>query len=220
MFPSPKKHAIGVFLSSDNNYGIQGIFDVPDISGNLGSIEPIAWDWAEYGFFGFSDPDIVYHDNSIVPWIVSCIGSTTNSEGPCVDSVMIFHTWEENPDTGAVVNWFSGYEYCSNVSIAMDDDSKKLYGICEIKNGTNQDLLFFRGDYVSSSGSMDLDFYNKSFAGSESLTHPKIFVKGNHIYVVTVSDIEGVILYKSTNGGLSFTKTPIDIPMSSKYRFM
>ena len=67
--------------------------------------------------------------------------------------------------------------YCSNLFIDTDDSAKYLYGICEIKNGTNQDLKFFSG-YHRVSGSppqpeIVLDYQN--FSGPESLMHPQIF---------------------------------------------
>ena len=214
-----KKQAYGVFTSSDENFGITGVFEISDITDPLGEIIPKAWEWSDHGFYNFSNPDIVYHDKTEVPWITCSIGSTTFEDGPCNESLMFTYLDEDNSNS-AWISWDPAFEYCSNVSLTTSDDSKKIYGVCEIKNGTNQDLLFFSGIYKSGVGDpeIELTIYNKTFAGLESLTHPQIFVYNNKIYIVAVSDIDGIVLFTSPTGFINFNKEIIDIiPMSSKY---
>jgi hypothetical protein len=213
------KQVYGAFVSSNENFGMLGVFDIPDISDALtDNIETVAWKWYENGFYNFTNPDIVYHDNIKVPWIICSIGSTTNEQGPCIDTPMFSYLHETQ--TGAAwISWDTEYQFCKNVSLAMSDDSKKLYGICEIKNGTNQDLLFFTGIYKPDPEDPELirTFYNKTFAGIESLTHPQIFVHNNKIYIVAESDQDGIVLFTSSTGFIQFTKKIVDVSMTSKY---
>ena len=199
------KYAYGVFFSSIYNSGIHGIFNIPDISGDLSGIEGEFWNWSVLGFWNLSNPDIVYHFKPEVPWITGFTGSTSNILGPCNDSLMFSHLDEDDPDS-SWINWVSELENCSNVSLDMDDTSEILYGICEIKNVTNQDLLFFSGFYDYDEE--DRPFINLSYKtfnnGPENLTHPKINVKGDQIYMVAETDANGkneIIIFNSSDEG-------------------
>lgn len=196
------KHAYGVFTSSIKNSGIIGILDIPDISGGLNNIDYEIIDWSDYGFWNFLNPDIVYHYKTNAPWITCLIGSTTHSSGPCNDSLMFCYLNDSDP-TQKWINWNPNIENCRNVSLAMDEDSKGLFGICEQNNGTNQDLIFFNGfyDYDDENDPyINITTYTK-FTGSDSLSHPQIFVKNHKVYIVVQSDTQGIILlYKSTSG--------------------
>ena len=214
-----KKQAFGVFISSDDNFGINGVFEISDITDPIGEIVPKAWEWSDHGFYNFSNPEIVYHYKTDVPWITCSIGSTTYEDGPCNESLMFTYQDEDNPNS-AWISWDDSYEYCSNVSITTSDDFKKVYGVCEINNGANQDLLFFSATHKSDSGDpeIELSVDNITFTGVESLTHPQIFIYNNKIYIVAVSNIEGIVLYTSPTGLINFDKEVIDIiPMSSNY---
>ena len=214
-----KKQAYGVFTSSNNNFGINGVFEISDISDSIGDITPMSWKWSDHGFFNFSNPDIVYHYKTDVPWITCSIGSTTYEDGPCNESLMFTYPDEDDPDS-AWISWNATYEHCSNLSLATSDDYKKIYGISEIKNGTNQDLLFFYGIHKSGIGDPEivLTTDDTTFTGIESLTHPQIFVYNDIIYIVAESDIDGIALFSSTTSYINFKKEIIDIiPMSSKY---
>jgi len=215
-----KKQAYGAFFSSNKNFDIHGVFDIADISDPLGGIEPKTWDWSKYDFYNFSDPDIVYHYKTNVPYIICSVGSTTYNEGPCNESLMFFFANQYLPETGAILNWEPEFEYCSNVSITMDEESKKLYGICEIKDGNDQDLLFFYGTHTVDNEEeqyMSLIYFNKSLNGSENLMHPHIFVDNNKIYIVAESDQDGIVLFTSSTSFIQFTKKIVDVSMTSRY---
>jgi len=203
------KDAYGAFFSKYNTSGIHGIFDIPDIS-SFGNIDVKIWDWSVYDFWNFSNPDIVYHYKENATWIAAFTGSTTyvdpdTGEGPCNNSLMLSCLVDEDPDF-MVITWSPEIENCSNVSMDMDDTSEILYGIFEIKNTTNQDLLFFSGFY-------DYDEQNNPFInlsyktfnnGPENLTHPKINVKGDQIYMVAETDANGkneIIIFNSSDEG-------------------
>jgi len=215
-----KKQAYGAFFSSNVNFDIHGVFDITDISDPLGEIVPKTWDWSEYNFYNFSNPDIVYHFKANVPYIICSIGSTTYKDGPCNESLMFFFANQYQPNTGSILNWYPEYEYCSNVSIAMGKDSEKLYGVCEIKDGNDQDLLFFYGTHNADNQEeqyIDLTFISKNLNGSENLMHPHIFVNNNKIYIVAVSDQDGIVLFTSSTSFIQFTKTIVDVSATAKY---
>jgi hypothetical protein len=214
-----KKQAYGTFVSSEEDFGILGIFDIPDISDKLtNNIPTDTWAWHTLGFYNFTTPNILYHDKTEVPWIACFIGSTTYNNGPCNDSIMFSFLSETEPGS-AWISWNPAFEYCKNLSVAMSTDYTKIYGICEISNGTNQDLLFFMGSYKSDPNNPEIIFtpFNNTFAGLESLTHPRIFVTDSKIYIVAESDQDGIVLFSSSSSFIKFTKRVVDVSMTAKY---
>ena len=203
------KNAYGVFFSSIYNSGIHGIFEIPDISGDIHYIEGPFWNWSVLGFSNFSNPDIVYHKRSKVPWITGFTGSTTYVSGPANNSLMLSYLDEDSPDYPDVsyISWDTELENCSNVSLAMNDTSDELFGVCEIQNESNQDLLFFNGFYdYYYEGEEIIRFINLSYGklglgGPENLTHPQIFVKGNQIFLAVVRDSQEIVLFNSSDWG-------------------
>jgi len=211
---SDNNYVYGSFTSPYNNSGVFGILEA-DITGDLSNVDVITIDWSYwpdtpgdfYSWWGFSNPDIADHYNPKVPWITVLIGSTNyTEEASCINSIML--SFRDHIDSNTYwLQWDPDIEYCSNISIDTDDDAKNLYGICEIKNGSNQDLKFFSG-YHKISGTppqpeIVLEYQN--FTGPESLMHPQIFVRKNQIFIVTESDLQGIILYNSSNGGKNWT---------------
>jgi PKD repeat protein len=87
----------------------------------------------------------------------------------------------------------------------MNDNSDELFGVCEIQNESNQDLLFFNGFYdYYYEGEEIIRFMNLSyqiFIGPENLTHPQIFVKGNQIFIAAVRDSQEIVLFNSSDWG-------------------
>ena len=181
----------------------------------MGNIDVKIWDWSgndfwNFSFWNFSNPDIVYHDKQNAPWITGFIGSTdyadpVTGEGPCNNSLMLSCLDDINPDY-MVITWSPEIENCSNVSMDIDDASEILYGIFEIKNTTNQDLIFFSGfyDYDEQNNPFINTTYKTFINGPENLTHPKINVKGDQIYIVAETDDNGkneIIIFNSSDKG-------------------
>lgn len=226
-------YAYGTFLSEYNNSGVLGVFNVPDISGNLNNIGINLWDWSNIyaggiylgSWWGFKDITIKYHNYNNVPWILSYIGSTNYSNyegvGPVKNAVMYSYLGPDNPNE-MWIQWEPKFGNCSNLSVAMSDDYKKIYGVSEIMNGSNVDLLFFSGIYKTDVNEpyLDLDYY--SFTGFENLYHPKIYVKGNNIYIAVENNLQEIILFKSMNGGknwLMYNLTSDILPPNSNPRY-
>ena len=211
------KHAYGIFFSSIKNSGIHGIFDIPDITNiNIDNIERSIWDLSDLNgkgsIWNMSYPDIVFHDKQDVPWITGYIATTnyTNETGigAANNTIMFSFPDEDNPDS-IWISWDHEIEHCSNLSLNMDDTSEKLFGICEIKNESNQDLLFLSGfhDYEYNEQGEKEYFINLTyqiFDGPENLKHPQIFAKDDQIYIVAETDADGkneIIVFNSSDEG-------------------
>jgi len=208
--PDPSsKQAYGVFTSSVKNSGIVGLLEISDVSGAISNIDYEIMDWSEFGFYDFSDSDIVYNYKPNAPWITCSIGSTTYVDGVCNDSLMFCYLDDSDPGS-QWINWNPSIENLSNLSLAMDEDSINLFGICEMKNGTNQDLLLFNGTYDFDDEDdpyIKLDY--TVFTGPISLSHPQIFVKNDKIYVVAESDTQGIVLFQKSISGNSWDENVI-----------
>jgi PKD repeat protein len=204
--------AYGTFLSPINNtaiiYGVEW--------GHIKSItSPIIQevDWTNLpgdlgGMWDFSTPNVVYYDTGAnIPYLVALIGSTdfynpdTEEDGSCNNSPMFF--WRDPEEPGDFwIAWDPSVENCSNLSAIMEDLSKTLYGVCEIQNGTNTDLLFFNDNPITWTENDYLK--TKTISSPDNLTHPWIFLKGDQIYIVAETDSNGkneIILYKSSDEG-------------------
>lgn len=218
-----KGYAYGAFLSKYNTSAIHGIVDISDISGNLENIiddEDIKiWDWTYIkdnagnsgNFWGFKNIEIEYHDYSNAPWITAFIGSTNYKNetgvGPCDNALMYcFLDYREPEGLSLWIQWEPDLENCSNVSLDMDDDFEQLYGVCEMMNGSDNDLLYFTATYeIDEIKNPYLDVKYQSFTGPEDLKHPRIFVKGKQIYVAAEKDSQEIILFNSSDDGNSWT---------------
>jgi hypothetical protein len=226
-------YTYGAFLSDYNTSGICGVFELSDISGDISITRSMITDWSnigDYSFWGFKDINIKYHSfNDNVPWIESYIGSTnyydsSTGSGPCNNAVMFNYLDSTNPYHDVTwIQWEPAYGNCSNLSVAMSDNHLKIYGVSEIINGSNIDLLYFSGSYIidsHDSPSIDLDYY--SFTGSEDLYHPNIYVKGNNIYIAAENNLREIILFKSTNSGnnwLRYNLTSEILPPDSNPKY-
>jgi hypothetical protein len=74
-----------------------------------------------------------------------------------------------------------------------------VYGVCEIQNGTNQNLLFFHGNPEIWA---EEDLLQKQYLNSsEDLKHPKIITNGNDIFIAVETSTNGIVLYHSNNYG-------------------
>jgi hypothetical protein len=204
--------AYGTFVSTYNDSGKIYIVSFPKIYQKTGWSRNYI-DWSNDGFYNFSQSDIVCYPNTNYPWVAGFIGSTTfeddGGEGPCVDSPMFCFITPKSPFNTWTIYWEPDFEGCSNLSMDMDYDSITVYGVCEINNGTNQDVLFFYGGPVGWNNNAPLG--NMTFTGSEDLTHPQIFVTSDQIFVAMESDDganKEVILYNSSDG-VNWTKKNI-----------
>jgi len=207
------KEAYGAYVSPFKNSAVFGYFEINDFV-DLDNINTFTYEWTgfpdqddpniTYAFWDFKNPEIVTYKDTINPWVIILIGSTNytyEGVGACTNSPMFFFTDLEYPEQYDVLTWFPEIQNCSNISISRYYDSsvKYIYGICEINNGLNQELLFFKGSpYLWYYGD---ELLSQILTNSENLTHPQIFVKENLIYIVADSDSQGIVLYNSSDGG-------------------
>jgi hypothetical protein len=202
--------AYGMYKSPLNKSGVFGYLEIPDIS-KL-KVRTFTFKWTEfedqedpsitYDFWDFDSPKIISYKNNTTPWVIALIGSTNytfEGVGPCTDSPMFCFNDLLQPEQFVTLTWYSEFEFCSNISITNDYEEKMIYGICEIKNGSKQDLFFFKGTPRSWYNGKDL--INQTISTSSSLTHPNIYVIGDNVYVVADSDSDGIVILNSSDKG-------------------
>lgn len=224
-------NAYGSFLTNYKNSGIHCIFEIPDITGDLRNIPVDYWDLSKingYSFWDFKNIEIEYHKPyPNAQWITSFIGTTNYSDeygvGPSKDTIMHMYQNHSNSDEWWIM-WNPFIENCCNLSTNMNDNYEKIHAICEIKNGSNMNLLYFSVEYKVDPQSQDpyLSISYQNFTGPENYTHPQIFVSRNHIYIVAETDEGGsneIVLFHSQNNGVSWSKRIItsNIPPSASF---
>lgn len=210
--------AYGSFLTNYKNSGIHCIFEIPDITGDLRNIPVEYWDLSEiagYSFWDFKNIEIEYHKPyQDSQWITSFIGTTNYSDesgvGPSKDTIMHMYQNHSNSDEWWIM-WNPFIENCNNLSTNMNDNFDKIHAICEIKNGTDMDLLYFSVDYEVDPQSQEpyLIISYQNFTGSENYMHPQIYVSINHVYIVAETDEGGsndIVLFHSQNNGEDWSK--------------
>jgi hypothetical protein len=225
------RRAFGTFVSTLKNSGIFGYYQISNIAGDLSDLEGSTLDWTNvsynstngnfYSFWDFKNPDVVAYDNSVTPWVISLIGSTNytdenTGDGPCTDSPMFCFRDLVHPEQYITIAWFPEIEHCSNISLANDYGKTIIYGVCEINNGSKQDLFFFEGNPHNWYYGENL--VNQTFTSTESLLHPQIFVKGSQIYIAAETESNGITLYNSSNGGNTWdVNSVVDSSSNPKY---
>lgn len=224
VYPNNNK-AFGTFISPLNNSATFGYVDIPSIVGNKNNWNAFTLDWSKiihnatsgefYSFWDFSNPDTICYNNASAPWVIGLIGSTnytnaTTLEGPCNKAPMFCFNDLEEPDKYISLTWYPEFQDCSHLSLANDYVSDTIVGVCEINNGLDQDILFFKGTLE--------DFYreeelsNYTFTGVENLINPNVFIKDNQIYIVMETDEysdQEIIMYNSSDDGATWTKNRI-----------
>jgi hypothetical protein len=210
----------GAYISPLKNAGILGFYEIENIN-NLGEIRSETYDFTElsdgvtpgvtYDFWNFKNPSIVSYNNTVNPWAIALIGSTNytdpgSGQGPCTDSLMFLNISINYPKT-ITIAWFPDIQNCNKPILTNDYDTNMIYGVCEKQNGTNQDLLFFKGNPNMWYNGNDLS--NVVLTSPENLSNPHIFVKQNTIYIAAETDTQGIILFKSTNAGFNWDLYPI-----------
>lgn len=221
--PGSKNVYVGI-VSAYNNSGTFAYFNIPDISSDIIPADISIVDWSTYGFYKFSDLNIIHFANSTTPWVTALIGSTnyTNETGygACNNSVMFSFNSLDNPSYVSIA-WFPSIENCSNLSIANEYGNEMIYGVCEINNNSNKNLLFFKGNPALWSPE-DADLINYTIAIGENLLHPKIAVKGGNIYIVAESNESGIVMFHSNNTGNAWSRINVTnsiLPPTSKPSF-
>ncbi len=207
--------AYGMYKSPLKDSAVFGYCDIGNIVDPT-SVITYTFDWTgfpdpegapgiTYAFWDFETPQIITYKNTTTPWVIALTGSTNytyEGVGACTDSPMFCFPDLLQPDKYVTLTWYSEIEYCSNITLSRNYGDSIIYGICEINNGSNQDLLFFKGNPKSWYDGDDLN--NQTLTSSSSLTHPHINVTKNNIFIVADSDSDGIILYNSSDSGKSW----------------
>jgi len=210
-------NAYGMYTSPINNTSVFGYMEIIDIA-NIDKIYTNTIEWTgfadpggdpdiTYAFWDFDSPKIVSYKNTTTPWVIILTGSTNytgeDGTGPSTDTLMFCFNHLQFPDKYITLTWYPEIEYCSHLSISRLYEDSIIYGVCEIKNGSNQDILFFKGNpYLWNNTNLSL--INQTLTSSNSLTHPHINVTKNQIYIVADSDSDGIVIYNSSDTGDSW----------------
>lgn len=199
------KTAYCTAISDNNNSAVIYDVEIPNID-KINELEAYLLDWSIYGFYNFSKPDIAYYSKQSSPnvsFITGFTGSTTYTGGVANESLMFI--WRDSEGASYWIQWDPSLEYCSNVSLKTNLELDTIYGVCEINNGSNQDILFFSGYHrIYTQGGYQLEeivLTYQNFIGPEDLTHPQIFLTEDQIYIVTEKDSNEIILINSPDNG-------------------
>ena len=210
--PSEDK-VYGTYICPKGNFGVNGFFVLPDIEGDLDEITTYTLDWTfpewDFSFWGFKNPGIAAYDNDTNPWVIAMIGSTNYTDetglGPCNNSTMLMFNDLYDPDFITLV-WFPDIINCNNLSVVNDFYHPDIYAACEIHNNDSSDIFFFKGNPQEWSYSYTLE--NKTFSlVNGNLTHPNIYSKDNHVFIVTEAESEeskDILLFHSFNNGYNW----------------
>lgn len=210
------KKAYGAYVSTYKKSSTFGYFEIDDFV-DLDNINTYAYEWRgfsdendpniTYDFWDFTNSEIVSYKSTTNPWVVILIGSTNytyQGVGPCTNSPMFFFTDLESPEEYDVITWFPEIQNCKNLSITRDYDAslKYIFGVCEIKDGLDHKLLFFRGS--PSMWYYEDDLRSQILSKSKNLTNPQIFAKDKNVYIVADSESDGIVLYSSSDYGFTW----------------
>ena len=213
------KKAYGACKSPIENSSVLGFFEIDDIT-DLNKINTYNFEFKglpdgddptiTYAFWGFKTPKIVaFKDPNTPPWFMVFIGTSNYTvQGkvePFTNALLFLFPFKLEPEQGDALGMHPDHQNLSNLSISRyyDSSTKYICGICEINNGSNQDLFFFK--LIVEIWDYNDDFIYQFLTSSENLTHPQIFVEENHIYIVADSDSSGIVLYSSSDDGDSWS---------------
>ena len=145
----------GTFLTDDNTsyiFELSGsrlnniaLWDYTNITNSSGSYIG--------DFYDFKTPSLISFSNPVIPWVIGLIGNGEFIEGydefDCDNSPMFFYKDVDDPINSRTIVFFPEISNCSNISICLGEDNVNdpmVYGVCEVKNDSNIDLLFFYGN--------------------------------------------------------------------------
>lgn len=206
----------GSFLTPENS---SYVFELLiDSFSNTNSWDLNTWDYSNItdnednflgAFFDLETPDTIYFNDPNIPWIIGTIGDSEfisgNENLNGQDMPIFFHQDPSNPSESRIIVFFPEITGCNNISISPGKNStghSMVYGVCEIANGTNSNLMFFHGNPDVWG---DEDLLRKQYINSsEDFKHPKILVDDNNIYITVETSTQGIVLYHSSNHGGSW----------------
>jgi len=202
----------GTFLSLENTSHIYEVF---------GSGAATRWSYYDIEnssgdyigtFSGFETPDIIPYADSTVSWFIGTIGNADfiekYDEYDCTDSPIFIckDKAAADPENSRTIIFFPEVTGCNNISLALgenEDEGTTIYGVCEIINGSKNEILFFQGDYNlwTDDDTSDQPLIKQMLSFSENISHPQIAVKDNHIYISFETESNEIKLFHSSEYG-------------------
>ena len=211
----------GAFLSTESTSYVYEL-TIP------GSGEAEQWDYTNItpegfedpigDFFGFETPDVISYPNPVVNFAIGTIGDADFIEDyddyDCDDSPIFLFKDIDAPDTSRTIIFFPGITECSNVTITSGENKgleTTIYGVCEIQNNSRDEILFFHGNHNlwTDEETSDDPLINKSINVTGNLRHPKIYRKGDNLYIVAETDSRGkkeIVMFISSDLGESWSE--------------
>ena len=203
----------GAFLTPEETSYVYEV-DIGSLA-NTGTWNAVPWDYSnitnpsgEYigKFYDFTSPDAISFNDHDIPWIIGTIGDSEFIEGyesyNGQDMPIFLHQDPVSPESNRTIVFFPEVSGCSNMSVITGKNATSkptVYGVCEISNGTNNNLLFFHGN-PDIWGKEDL-LRKQYINSSEDFKHPKILTENNNIYIAVETSTKGIVLYHSANYG-------------------
>jgi len=213
----------GAFLTPEETSYVYEV-DVGSI-GNTGTWSAVPWDYSNITdssddyigrFYDFASLDTVSFTDYDIPWIIGAIGDSEFIEGyesyNGQDMPIFLHKDPTDSESSRTIVFFPEITGCSNIAITAGKNATSksmIYGVCEVSNGTNNNLLFFHGN-PDIWGEEDL-LRKQYINSSEDFKHPKILAENNHIYIAVETSTKGIVLYHSANYGAEDSWTVYNI---------
>jgi hypothetical protein len=183
--------------------------DITDPNAYTDAMSTISWG-ATYPYSDRRIPDIAGYDGNGIDWwygIIACVG-TRDSPGS-VDMPIFNYANYTVPDRGWS-SYFGAYSGCENAAIDIDQSNGLFYGVFDIYNVSQWDLLLFRGD-CHNDGTGHIQYISQSLiGGTENTKYPAVGVKDNKVIIVAQSDEAGtqdIVCYYSDDAGATWDKT-------------
>ncbi len=219
--PTDTSYAFGAFLTPDNSSYIYES-KIRDL-GNSYSWDAEPWDYSSItdssenrigGFMDFKNICTISYNDYNIPWIIGTIGDSDFVEGYedyiCEDSPIFIYQDPAAQATKRSIIFFPEVKDSKNISICLgrnESAAPMVYGVCEIKNDSNTDLLFFHGN-PEIWDEEDL-LRKQNISVPYDLLNPKISVYQNNIYISAETTSDEMVMCYSSNYGTDWTISEI-----------
>lgn len=210
-------NAFGTFINPDHTsylYEIEipEIGDLDELIVRKGDYTYLTYNKDYVGYlYNMEKPVVVGYPNGGYPWVIALISDAnyTDDSGipDMIDSPFFIYQEPGEPENRSIV-FFPDIQNCANVSICNDkssDPTDLIYGVCEKKNNTFTELLFFKGDPYIWYTEDKLPLNNHIINNSKNITNPKIYVQDKNVYIIGENETGEIVLFNSSNYGESET---------------
>lgn len=166
------------------------------------------WDWS--ASFPYADrliPDIGGYSLPDKPWwygVIGCVGTRD------VRVDMPIFNYANYVDEGSGwSSYYDAYQGCENAAVDVDLTNGNFYAVFDYLDGSDWDLLLFRGGCLDTNQDERLDFYGgQSIMGdTENTKYPAVGANEDQVIILAQSDEAGtqdIICYYSSDAGVNW----------------